>query len=140
MLRWVMSAGLFLAGFALWDMATLEWSINEHSRLNGMLLAGLQLLLPGLIVGVLVDRWWAPSLAVSVLALPLVPTRCVWKQTSSDSFGGVCSGYNDEVLPVLAIAFASLSIGTAAAAMLRWLAPVFVGKQEMQPPGMTIKP
>jgi hypothetical protein len=87
-------------------------------------------LLPTALIGVLVDRWWAPGLALSLLALPLVPGRCVWRQHSADSFGGVCSDSSEELPVVIGVAFGALLAGTVLAVARReftnrrWRPPV----------------
>jgi hypothetical protein len=95
MSRWIVSAGVLFGFWALWGHVSLEWSVDGHAWWAELLFYGFTLLLPTVTIGVLVDRWWAPSLALSLFALPLVPGRCVWRQ-SGDSFGGVCSNSSEE--------------------------------------------
>ncbi len=68
-----------------------------------------------MLIGVLFDRWWAPSLAVSLIALRLVPGRCVWRQQSADSFAGVCSNSSEELPLQIGVAFGALLTGTVLA-------------------------
>ena len=98
MSRWIVSAGVLFGFWALWGRMSLEWSVDGHAWWADLLFYGFTILLPTVVIGVLVDRWWAPGLALSLLAPPLVPGRCVWRQESLDSFGGVCSDSSEELL------------------------------------------
>jgi hypothetical protein len=118
MSRWIVSAGVVFAFWALWGLVSLEWSVDGHAWWAELLFYGFTLLLPTVVIGVLVDRWWAPGLALSLLALPLVPGRCVWRQ-SGDVFGGVCSDSSEELLLQPSVAFGALLAGTVLAVARR---------------------
>jgi hypothetical protein len=122
MLRWIVGAGVLFGFWALWGLLSLEWSVDGHAWWAELLFYGFTLLLPTVVIGVRVDRWWAPSLAVSLFALPLVPGRCVWRQESLDSFGGVCSGSGEELPWRIGVAFGALLAGTVLAAARREIA------------------
>jgi hypothetical protein len=119
--RWIVTAGVLFGFWALWGLVSLEWSVDAHAWWAELVFYGFTLLLPTVMIGALVDRWWAPSLALSLLALPLVPGRCVWRQDSADSFGGVCSGDNEELPLQIGVAFAALLAGTVFAVARREL-------------------
>jgi len=118
MSRWIVSAGVLLGFWALWSLVSLEWWFDGHALWAELLFYGFTLLLPTVVIGVLVDRWWAPSLALSLLALPLVPGRCVWRQ-SGDFVGGVCSNSSEELLLMPSVAFGALLAGTVLAVARR---------------------
>jgi hypothetical protein len=119
MSRWIVSAGVLFGFWALWGWMLLEWSVDGHAWWAELLFYGFTLLLPTAAIGVLVDRWWAPSLALSLLALPLLPGRCVWRQESLDAFGGVCSNTGDELTIEIGVAFGALLAGTVLAVARR---------------------
>ena len=112
MSRWIVGAGVLFGFWALWGLVSLEWSVDAHAWWAELLFYGFTLLLPTVVIGVLVDRWWAPGLALSLLALPLVPGRCVWRQYSDDFFGGVCSDSSEELSLKVGVAFGALVAGT----------------------------
>jgi hypothetical protein len=114
MSRAIVSAGVLFGFWTVWSRMSLEWSVDAHAWWAELLFYGFTLLLPTAAIGVLVDRWWAPGLALSLLALPLVPGRCVWRQ-SGDFFGGVCSNTSDELPMEIGVAFGALLVGTVLA-------------------------
>jgi hypothetical protein len=120
MSRWLIGAGVLLAFWALWGLVSLEWSVDGHAWWAELLFYGFTLLLPTLLIGVLVDRWWAPTVVLSLVALPLVPGRCVWRQ-SGDVFGGVCSDSSEELSLRIGVAFGTLLAGTVLAIARREL-------------------
>jgi hypothetical protein len=119
MSRWIIGAGVLFGFWVFWGLVSLEWSVDGHALWAELLFYGFTLLLPTVVIGVLVDRWWAPSLALSLLALPLVPGRCVWRQSSADLFVGVCSGSSVELPLSIGVAFGALLVGTVLAVARR---------------------
>ena len=117
MRRWVLGAIILLAIWVLWPAVTLEWSIRASVKAELVLLA-LGTALPSALIGVLVDRWWAPTLAVVLVALPLIPERCV-SEFDVDVRTHSCTGLGDEFAFAVAAAFGSLLAGTLAVAVVR---------------------
>jgi hypothetical protein len=120
MSRWIVGAVVLFGFWALWGLVSLEWSVDGHAWWAELLFYGFTLLLPTVVIGVLVNRWWAPVLALSLLALPVVPGRCVWRQ-SGDAFGGVCSNSSEDMPLVISVAFGALLAGTVLAVARREL-------------------
>src|SRR4051794_17035671 len=122
MRRWLLGAGLLFVYVAGSGLVVIDWTVEPHSRLAGLLFLASTLVLACVLLGALIARWWAPSLALALIALPLVPDRCVWRQTSSDSFGGVCSGIGDDVPLFVGLVCGALLVGTALATVRGWVA------------------
>jgi hypothetical protein len=117
MSRWIFGAVVLFGLWAVWERVWIGWLLPGWAELP---VFALTLLLPTAVIGALVDRWWAPSVVVSIFALPLVPSRCVTFQ-SFDAISGTCTGSSDELPWMVSFAFEALVAGTVIAAGRRRL-------------------
>ncbi len=117
MARWIVAAGVLFGLWAVWERVSIGWLLPGWAELP---VFGLTLLLPTAVIGALVNRWWAPSVVVSILALPLVPSHCVTYQ-SFDAISGTCTGSSDELPWMVSFAFGALMAGTMIVAGHRWV-------------------
>ena len=117
MRRWVLGASALLACWVLWPAATVRWSIESSAEADLLSLV-VGLMLPSALIGGLANRWWAPTLAAALIALPLVPERCVI-ESASDYRDHSCSGFGDEVAAAVALAFGALLFGAVVGAIVR---------------------
>jgi len=117
MWRWLVGASVLLACWVLWPAATVQWSIEGSAEADLISLA-FGLMLPSALIGALVRRWWAPTLAVVLLMLPLIPERCVIER-GSDYRNHSCSGFGDEVAAAVALAAGALLVGAVIGAFVR---------------------
>ena len=117
MRRWVVGASVLLACWVLWPALTVRWSVDSSAEADLVSLV-VGLLLPSALIGGLVNRWWAPTLALVLIALPLIPERCVIER-ASDYIDHSCSGFSDEVAAAVALAFGALLVGAVVGAFVR---------------------
>jgi hypothetical protein len=114
MMRWTVgAAGLFML-WAVWERLWIGWQLPGWAELP---VIGLTLCLPTALVGALINRWWAPTMVVSILALPLVPVHCV---THRSSLSSACTGSGDALPWMFSFAFGALIAGTVLAAARHW--------------------